>query len=311
MGIRFYCPNGHKLNVKEFQAGRRGICPYCGTKFLIPSHSTRKSSKEDRAVRRAFAASAFPSINTPLQNTESGISGNMPAGSAQTSTSQPSPLPPGIAASKSELDVLPQPTDYFSQQDGGRTGFDSHILPTPADPTANILTTFSLDDPSVALKQDVSADPLSEAGDVVWYVRPPSGGQYGPATGKLMRQWLNEGRISPDTLIWREGWRDWQQAAAVFRQLRTSDPLTDIAKADVPFTQPVSSLPGQISVRQIPNNTFRLVVVLIILTAIIITYLVYWAFTRGPSHAAEKSRPPSTRLELRDTLRPDRLSCNL
>ena len=308
MGIRFYCPNGHKLNVKEFQAGRRGICPYCGTKFLIPSQSTRKSSKEDRAARRAFAAAAFPSINPSLQNAELGISGNMPAGSAQTSTPNPSPSPPITAASKTEANISPQPTDYSSQQDGGRTGFDSPILPTPANPASNILTAFSLDDPSVALKQDVPADPLSEAGDVVWYVRPPSGGQYGPATGKLMRQWLAEGRISPDTLVWREGWRDWQQAAAVFRQLRSSDPLTDIAKADVPFMQPVSSLLGQKSVRQIPNNIFRLVVVLIILTAIIITYLIYWAFTRGTSPAVDKSRPPSTRLELRDTLSPDRLS---
>jgi hypothetical protein len=123
-----------------------------------------------------------------------------------------------------------------------------------------------------------------------------------------MRQWLAEGRISPDTLVWREGWRDWQQASAVFRQLHTSDPLTDIAKADVPFKQPISSMPGPISVHQTPNNILRLVVALIILTAIILTYLFYWAFTRGPSPAADKSRPPSTRLELRDTLRPDRLS---
>jgi hypothetical protein len=308
MGIRFYCPNGHKLNVKEFQAGRRGICPYCGTKFLIPSHSTRKSSKEDRAARRAFAAAAFPSANTPLQNAESAISGNAPAGSTQTSTPNPSSLPPIIAASNSELDKLPQPNDFFSQQVGGRTGFDSPILPTPADASTNVLSTFSLDDPSVALKQDAAADPLSEAGDVVWYVRPPSGGQYGPATGKLMRQWLNEGRISPDTLVWREGWRDWQQAAAVFRQLRASDPLNDIVKADVPFMQPVSSLTGHTSVRQISKNMFRMVVVLIILTAIIITYMIYWAFTRGSSPASDKARPPSTSLELRDTLRPDRLS---
>jgi hypothetical protein len=309
MGIRFYCPNGHKLNVKEFQAGRRGICPYCGTKFLIPYQSTRKSSKEDRAARRAFAAAAFPSINPALQNAEPGILGNTPAGSAQTSTTNPSSLPPKIAVSKTEADLSPQPTDYSSQQVGGRTGFDLPILPSPADHAGNTLTTFSLDDPSVALKQQgVSADPLSEAGDVVWYVRPPSGGQYGPATGKLMRQWLNEGRISPDTLVWREGWRDWQQASAIFRQLSTSDPLTDIAKADVPFTQSISSLTGQASPHQISNNMFRLGVALIILTAIIITYLIYWAFTRGPSPAADKSRPPSTRLELRDTLRPDRLA---
>lgn len=37
MGIRFNCPNGHKLNVKEFLAGKRGVCPECGAKFVIPS----------------------------------------------------------------------------------------------------------------------------------------------------------------------------------------------------------------------------------------------------------------------------------
>ena len=36
MGIRFYCPNGHKLNVKAFQAGQTGICPVCGAKMPNP-----------------------------------------------------------------------------------------------------------------------------------------------------------------------------------------------------------------------------------------------------------------------------------
>ena len=39
MGIRFYCPNGHKLNVKAFLAGKRGICPDCDVKFIVPSES--------------------------------------------------------------------------------------------------------------------------------------------------------------------------------------------------------------------------------------------------------------------------------
>jgi GYF domain 2 len=308
MGIRFYCPNGHKLNVKEFQAGRRGICPYCGTRFLIPSQSTRKSSKDDRAARRAFATSASPSLNPPFQNAESGISGNTQPGSAQTAGSKPVPLPPNVGALKTEADVLSQPIDFISQQNDEGAGFGSTILPTPASVSGDKLTTFSLEDPSVALKKEFSADPLSEAGDVVWYVRPPSGGQYGPATGKLMRQWLAEGRISPDTLIWREGWRDWQQASAVFRQLHASDPLTDIQKADVPFKQSISSLPGQISVRQTPKNMLRLVVGLIVVSAIIIAYLFYWAFTRGSTPPVNKPRAPSTRLEIHDTLSLDRLS---
>jgi len=36
MGIRFSCPNGHNLNVKEFLAGKRGVCPQCGARFVIP-----------------------------------------------------------------------------------------------------------------------------------------------------------------------------------------------------------------------------------------------------------------------------------
>jgi len=39
MGIRFVCPNGHKLNVKAFLAGKRGICPDCNAKFIVPELS--------------------------------------------------------------------------------------------------------------------------------------------------------------------------------------------------------------------------------------------------------------------------------
>ncbi|QEG34041.1 DUF4339 domain-containing protein [Bythopirellula goksoeyrii] len=39
MGIRFFCPNGHKLNVKGFLAGKRGICPECDARFLVPMES--------------------------------------------------------------------------------------------------------------------------------------------------------------------------------------------------------------------------------------------------------------------------------
>ncbi len=59
-------------------------------------------------------------------------------------------------------------------------------------------------------------DPLAAAPDAVWYVRPPSGGQFGPASVEIMRRWLDEGRVSPDSLIWREGWSDWKPAGPVF-----------------------------------------------------------------------------------------------
>lgn len=39
MGIRFNCPGGHRLHVKEFLAGKTGICPKCGAKVEIPLES--------------------------------------------------------------------------------------------------------------------------------------------------------------------------------------------------------------------------------------------------------------------------------
>jgi hypothetical protein len=68
------------------------------------------------------------------------------------------------------------------------------------------------------------ADPSSES--VVWYVRPPSGGQFGPATTEIMRSWLAQGRITPDTLVWREGWPQWKNANEVFPQLRATGPAS-------------------------------------------------------------------------------------
>jgi hypothetical protein len=68
-------------------------------------------------------------------------------------------------------------------------------------------------------------DPIAEAPEMIWYVRPPSGGQFGPAPGDVMRSWLAEGRVSADSLVWREGWRDWLEAGEVFPQLRTDQTM--------------------------------------------------------------------------------------
>jgi hypothetical protein len=78
-----------------------------------------------------------------------------------------------------------------------------------------------------------SADPIAEAPEMIWYVRPPSGGQFGPAAGELMRTWLSEGRVSADSLVWREGWRDWQEAGKVFPKLRANQVMDFLETAPV------------------------------------------------------------------------------
>ena len=50
-------------------------------------------------------------------------------------------------------------------------------------------------------------------------MRPPSGGQYGPATGEVLRQWISEGRVAATSLLWREGWPQWREAKDALPEL--------------------------------------------------------------------------------------------
>lgn len=65
MGIRFSCPNGHKLNVKAHLAGKRAICPHCGSKVVVPNlpalEETQATAKS--SVARATSQSAVPTAN--------------------------------------------------------------------------------------------------------------------------------------------------------------------------------------------------------------------------------------------------------
>src|SRR4051794_24501675 len=104
MGIRFLCPSGHKLNVKSFLAGKRGICPHCGAKFEIPYESV--------------ATAPPPPKNVPQAAIGGSPQGGGPGGArsartlAQTSARVVSPLPitathPTAAANHADVNASP------------------------------------------------------------------------------------------------------------------------------------------------------------------------------------------------------------
>jgi hypothetical protein len=181
MGIKFECPNGHKLNVKGFLAGKKAICPKCGARVIVPDVEDTGSSGTTIGV---VASGSVPSAIVAAGQTGD----PQPPSSATTALGQP---PSGAAV-----------------------------------------------------------DPIAEAPGAVWYVRPATGGQYGPASGEIMRGWIKEGRVGASSLVWRAGWEDWRPAESTFAELATVpgaaarlQPANGSAAAALPQGRVVESLP--------------------------------------------------------------------
>jgi hypothetical protein len=213
MGIRFFCPNGHKLNVKTFLAGKRGICPHCQTKFDIPLESDPKLVGADSSLS---AESPVPDLsNTPV----------IPGISAKTERS---------SAHGTSAQQVAESTD--------------------------------------------------EAPHAVWYVRPPSGGQFGPASADVMRTWLSEGRVPKDALVWREGWPEWRVADPLFPGLSDGAPPADaVPPGELPSIltddAPERYISGRIQHRR-SNKSNNLIVGLLIFACVALFFVLLFVLRR-------------------------------
>lgn len=266
MGIRFYCPNGHKLNVKEFQAGRKGICPYCGSKIEIPTQSTRPPSKRSRRRAKRQQDAVAESSVAPAEAGQPAVVGAIEASTAGLAA----PGPDGNSPVRGPaVEASPRPSPVAIPQNPAPTaaGFFpvAGAPPVPAE--------------FVAEASPAAEDPLAEAGDVVWYVRPASGGQFGPAGSEVMRSWLRQGRVGSDSLVWREGWPDWRQAAGVFPQLGTGQkiaPLEEVTAAEVSGTGATAARSRRARSRRQSKKTQALTIILLVFTVIVLFAVLLW-----------------------------------
>ena len=181
MGIRFRCHQcGHELHVKDFQGGKRSKCPDCETRFQIPLES------------------GVPSL--PLENSPGNSRGDdLKARSAVAATASGATMDTLAAKSAAAISTSSparnREPDVESQN-------------TPQEITS--AGTVS------AETQPAQPQAILEAPAATWYVRPPAGGQYGPAPAEIFCEWLTENRVTRDSLVWRDGWPQWLVASDVF-----------------------------------------------------------------------------------------------
>jgi hypothetical protein len=175
MGVRFECPTGHKLHVKAELAGKRGICPDCGAKFIVPSFSGQRVPEDNGA---------------------------------------PPPAPSGARAGTADAAGVQVAANV------------STATPPP-------------------LRQPAAAEPAAEP--TAWYIRPASGGQFGPANDDVFAQWIAEGRVSADSWVWRNGWPDWKAGGEALREFGARAPaapaLAMAAAEEAPAVTVVTAAP--------------------------------------------------------------------
>ena len=194
MGIKFYCPQGHKLHVKSFLAGKRGICPHCQTRVRIPRENSIRPDKP--GPNSSADLFVFPQETSPQPETRDSDGEMADPSVVSVIGDGPKQAPvPDVAIGTS----APQKQRKESQAPPQRT---------PSQP-------------------EVPSDPLAEVPTARWYVRPVSGGEFGPAPAELMRDWIREGRVGRDSQVWREGWDNWRTADLVFDLGNVSPPVAE------------------------------------------------------------------------------------
>lgn len=247
MGIRFACHVCDKhLNIKQELAGRRGVCPACSSRFRIPLQDAEKSTPVESKQQQVGPQAAHQSTR------------HQPATQRSTTFDVDTASHPSPTAHQSAIGSVEQPTDD--------PGISTPGIATPGDVfvgqnKAEGIPTDPVSGSSISM--------LDDEPDATWYVRPPSGGQYGPATGTVLRQWISEGRVAATALLWRDGWPQWRDACEALPELAihlpqgsavaeqtTTSASDSTAKSPSPIQSP--ELTGQSEIgAQRRNRSFR------------------------------------------------------
>jgi hypothetical protein len=176
--------------------GIKFTCPHCGTPLNV---------KSELAGKRGRCPQCQEKIEIPKEDAPGGAAATVASASMATQTGQVSQ--PAAQALNPAAQAAAQASTFVA--------------------SANPAAGPSIGGPSAAAGPSgipavgVPVDPIAEAPQLQWYVMPPGAeSQYGPAVGEEFRNWISEGRVTADTLVWRQDWPEWKAAGVVFTELR-------------------------------------------------------------------------------------------
>lgn len=169
-----------------------------GIRFACHVCDKRLNIKQELAGKRGVCPACSARIRIPLADTEK---------STPVEVKQPAPV--AVESSRAETSHA-QVSDLAGDLLGDAAATGAAVMDVGDNVPAQ---------PSLLADESPADDLPDHDPDATWYVRPPSGGQYGPATTDVLRQWIGEGRVATNALLWRDGWPQWREALEVFPEL--------------------------------------------------------------------------------------------
>lgn len=226
MGIRFSCHHcGHPLNIKQDLAGKVGRCPTCQGQFRIPLADAATSAPINGTGLQSASVEPTQPIARAATSQSPVATASRSAGHAAATAVSTKPAPRPIAPSP----TAPSPT---AKTLSTQTPVPQTASRNPASqPTAKAA-------PKAAPAKRQSVPEATPTAEPHWHVRPPSGGEYGPASDELIRTWISEYRVTPSSQLKRSDWKEWRVASEVFPDLLPKSNPTSTPAA--PSTQPAA-----------------------------------------------------------------------
>lgn len=306
-------------------AGRRGICPKCDTRLIVPPNDQLKPVDQTvcldvqvgapvagaQVTGTAIAGKKLSSgaLPDPDQLFDSAViemsQRSGPVDSATQGQPVPAPLVPDWSAVENAGQVSMSATGNASAAKFEDLDLDLDLdldMDLDMDMEAG---SFVLDRPTELADDQPNKhfDWIADSPQSVWYVRHKTGAQYGPANGQQMRAWVSQGRVSNTCHVWREGWANWRQAVDVFPQLASKirspmehpiqwSPTAEISKAGFATESA--------SVAQRGANSWLFVSILLFLAvvAVIVGLVLYQLVqTKAPEDSQAPERSPTEVLD--------------
>lgn len=184
MGIVCQCPNGHRVKVKDHQAGKRGLCPTCGAKFSIPALAGMEAD-----------GSHQPEVTPDL---------------SQLPLARFVPLEPAVVA------TLPRAMPFGAARAAAAAA--AAAAHESLEPYAETMPLGA--DPLAAGPADAAPSPfhpaIADRPDLSWRIAYPGGEPSEPVDALTMQEWLVGGQAEGTELVWRADWAEWLPVQGVF-----------------------------------------------------------------------------------------------